>query len=238
MVQRDYILPKLPVALPTTIVTESINTAAIGSYFQNVLNGLSQDAFVQDAVWRDSFIMTGTLRTFYSAQSIFFAWQKTSRTRCPSTFMLDGPPKACKTWVECGFTFKAEETPKTSGYAYVSVIPGADGKWKIWAMRTIMEQIEGQHSVDKMDPVAHAVEDAPTNNGVNGGHHTIGVNGGHHSNGALVNGNSAIHTNGFTHETTGPENGYPNGASTLANGDPYGLTNGHSNGAIALGCSC
>lgn len=111
MVQRDYILPKLPVAFPTTIVPEFINTKAIGEHFQGVLKNLTQNAFDQDAVWRDSFIMTGTLRTFYSSQSIFDAWQEAAKTRFPTSFFLNGVPWARKTWIDLAFTFRAEGIP-------------------------------------------------------------------------------------------------------------------------------
>ena len=202
MVQRDYILPKLPVALPTTIVPDFINIKAIGENFQAVLNNLTENAFVQDAVWRDSFIMTGTLRTFYSSQSIFYAWQETTKARRPTTFVLDGAPRARKTWMEIGFTFKNEGTPATTGYAYISVIPEPDGQWKIWILRTILEQIENQPSVDKLAPFSHAIQSQRADSPI-----TNGTNGEHHANGASVSSDDVIRISGSAPETSGHQNG-------------------------------
>jgi hypothetical protein len=170
MVQRDYALPKLPVALPTTDSPDFIDAKAIGEKFESVLNSFSENALVQDAVWRDSFIMTGTLRTFYSSQSIFSAWKETAKIRQPTNFVLDGSIRARKTWIDIGFTFKTERTPATRGYAYLSVILAPDGKWKIWILRTILEQIENAPNVDKLEPFQNAIQpqcaNAPIQDGV------------------------------------------------------------------------
>lgn len=178
MVQRDYILPKLPVAAPTTIVPQFVDLKALSEHFEQVLNNLDENAFVQDAVWKDNFIMTGTFRTFYSSKSIFTAWQQTASTRRPTSFVIDGLPMARKTWLELGFTFRAEGTPATTGHGYLSVVPDADGQWRIWVMRTILEKIDGQPDVDSLAPAAITTDlpraDSPLSNAIDAVPHVNG----------------------------------------------------------------
>ena len=201
MVQRDYILPKLPVALPTSTIPQFVDINALGEHFQSVLNSLDENAFVQDAVWRDTFIMTGTFRTFYSSQSIFTAWQETAKNRRPTSFAVDGISKVRKSWIEIGFTFIAEGTPATTGYSYVSVVPDSHGHWKIWAMRTIMEQIEGQPNVDKLEaallPIVPRRVDSPVSDGNNAQPHATSVIGSAPDTNGDHNG-EITHSNGFT----------------------------------------
>lgn len=150
-------LAKLPVSLPTAVIPEFLDLKGIADYFISALELLGEHDFIQDAVWRDIFALTGTNRTFYSAQSIAAAWKATSKTHRPTSFAVDGQPQVVRAgstaWVEMGFTFRTQGIPATTDHGYLSVIPDHTGKWKIWILRTILEQLDSQPDVDHLEPV-------------------------------------------------------------------------------------
>ncbi|KAL6405658.1 hypothetical protein AUP68_11038 [Ilyonectria robusta] len=149
-------LPNLPCELPTATVPEFIDLKSLVEHFQLVFNDVQEEHFVKGAIWRDLFAMTGTLRTFYSASSIAGAWQATASTHLPSKFVIDGEPRVIQAgpsaWVEMSFTFETNGIPATIGYGYISVVPESDGKWRIWQLRTILEQLKSHPDVDVLQP--------------------------------------------------------------------------------------
>ena len=168
MSNMPTVLAKLPCSLPTAVIPEFLDLDGIANYFVSALELLGEDNFVQDAVWRDIFALTGRTRTFYSAQSIAAAWKATSKTHRPTSFAIDGKPQVIRAgstaWVEIGFTFKTQGVPATIGHGYISVIPDGTGKWKIWILRTILEQLVSQPDVDYLEPAndIHATKNGPT----------------------------------------------------------------------------
>ena len=158
-------LAKLPVSLPTAVIPEFLDLDGVANHFISALELLGEDDFIQDAVWRDIFALTGTARTFYSAQSIAAAWKATSKTHRPTSFAVDGKPQVVRAgptaWVEMGFTFRTQGIPAATDHGYLSVIPDGTGKWKIWILRTILEQLDSQPDVDYLEPV----HDVPILNG-------------------------------------------------------------------------
>ena len=150
------VLAKLPVSLPTAVIPQFLDLDGIANYFVSALELLGEEDFIQDAVWRDIFALTGTTRTFYSSQSISAAWKATSKTHRPTAFAVDGVPQVIRAgstaWVEMGFTFKTQGVPATTDHGYLSAIPDG-GKWKIWILRTILEQLDSQPDVDHLEPV-------------------------------------------------------------------------------------
>jgi hypothetical protein len=166
-----YILPTLPCALPTGVIPEFIDVAALSDHFIKVLEVLGEDDFTPDAIWRDSFALTGTVRTFYSAASVMEAWNNTAKTHNPTKFGNFGHPRVFRTpnaaWVDMSFTFETTGTPATTCSGFLSVVPTKTGQWKIWVIRTILEQIKGQPSVDVYEPVGE-IADKPSLNGTNG----------------------------------------------------------------------
>lgn len=188
-----YSLQTLPCALPTLPIPEFIDLAALSGHLIKAIEVLSEDIFTSDAIWRDSFALTGTLRTFYSAASVTEAWNNTTKTHHPIKFAGFGDPRVFRTptaaWVDMGFTFETTGTPATTCSGFLSVVPMKDGKWKIWMMRTILEQLKGQPNVDACEPVSQASE-RPSIDGMNG-EAAIPTNGISHSNGersSTVNG--------------------------------------------------
>lgn len=162
MATNLYTLPTLPCALPTVPIPEDIDLASIESQAQRSLSNLKQDDFLPDAIWRDSFALTGTLRTFYSAAAVFKAWTETSATHHPSRFTA-GPASSrvvrttTAAWVEVPFTFETSGVPSTTCSGFASMTMDG-GRWRIWVLRTILEGLKGEPNVDVLEPAACAGE--------------------------------------------------------------------------------
>lgn len=152
-----YPLPDLPCVLPTFPIPEFVDLEAVSSHFEGAFEVLGENHFLQDAIWRDNFAMTGTFRTFYSAKSIAAAWRNTSITHKPTAFAFHGKPQLTRTpgaaWVELMFTYETRGIPAITADGILWVAPDIDGVWKIWIMRTIIGQLKGQPNVDKLDVI-------------------------------------------------------------------------------------
>lgn len=150
-------LATLPVSLPQPSSPKPPNDLAerILTSFDN----LTEDCFVEDATWRDSYAVTGTLRTFYGTASISRAWKDCLKLSKASIFTIAPiPPEEMRLpggsfWMEIGYGF---ETDDSYCIALVSVVPDPAGGsgWKIWVLRTILQQLKGAPRIDVYDPSA------------------------------------------------------------------------------------
>ena len=166
----------LPGSLPVAHVGDDVDPRAIAAPFMKRLESLNIDDFTPDALWRDSLAFTGTLRTFYSAGVIEAAWKARASRHRPVAFTLTshspriarhGPKRS---WVEAAFTFETEGTLPTKCSGFISLVPDGSGGWKIWLLRTILEQLKGYGNPDVLTPrpeVANGTSNG-TSNGVNG----------------------------------------------------------------------
>lgn len=193
-------LAKLPFELPEAPIPEFLSLPSIAEYFRSAFPNLAEEHFVDKAVWRDIFALTGTLRTFYTSQSVSVAWQETSSVHSPTNFVVDGKPRIVRAgptaWVEISFQFETQGVPATTGYGYMSVVPGQDGKWRIWILRTILEQLKGQPDVDFLEPT----NETPTTSGVPNGAVSNGIHAEHpseNSEAIVLNGNPGSQQNHF-----------------------------------------
>lgn len=151
---------KFPCSLPTTPIPEDIDAAAVASGFQSELDHLTADHFTKDAVWKDVYALTGTLRSFFSSSSIANALQETTERAQVHSFQLE--PKSVRvsrlpsgtSWVEARYSFETPASPPTICSAIVCLTPAGGEKWKIWTMRTILEQLKNQPNVDELQPVS------------------------------------------------------------------------------------
>ncbi|KAK0117991.1 hypothetical protein ONS95_012302 [Cadophora gregata] len=151
-------LTESPCSLPTLPIPADTDAATIASDFSKNLFSLQGHHFVEDAVWRDIFALTGTLRTFYSASSISIAWHETTKRANAGSFILD--PASARiirlpqgsSWIEASFAFETNATPRTKCTGIMSLVPGSDGKWRIWVLRSILEQLKSAGDVDVLDP--------------------------------------------------------------------------------------
>jgi hypothetical protein len=164
-------LVEFPTSLPTIAIPQETNTAEVVASFSPRLKGLEAHDFKDDAVWRDIFALTGTLRTFYTARSIAAAWNETTKRAKAGSFIVDektariirspyGPH-----WVQAQFSFETAAVPPTNCTGLVTFVLEAGGGWRIWTLRTILEQLKGQPNVDVLGSVNGT---ARLTNGTNG----------------------------------------------------------------------
>lgn len=193
-----YILPQLPVSLPTTPVHEDVDLEVMASSFSHILNNLREHHFTKNAVWRDLFALTGTIRTFYTAHSVSSAWFARCQISKPKPFVVEANGRVVRmygaSWVELPFIFETDGIPNTICGGFVSVVP-EDGGWKIWCLRTILEQLKGAENVDFLRPVEKEVE-KENGDAVQSLTGSAGVNGYSHLNGDSGT-QSASNTNGL-----------------------------------------
>ena len=183
-------LSELPVALPTAPLPHDVDPISIATSFADVFDRISDPStFTPDAIWRDTFCFTGTLRTFYSATGITNAWPNACSTSAkvvpgslqillPAAKVMALPNGA--TWVEVSGSFKVKLVSGLIGSCtlMLGVVPSKDESksWKVWTLRTVLDDVEGWPSVNTYSPQVPA----PNTNG-----HANG-----HTNGAIANGTS------------------------------------------------
>ncbi|KAJ4318835.1 hypothetical protein N0V84_006648 [Fusarium piperis] len=151
------VLELLPGRFPKARIPDSTDLdAAAASVLQSFPN-LELRHFNEDALWRDSFALTGTLRTFYSGQSVVEILRNLVQQRGVSAATLI-PGSARRTqvdddvaWIDCRFSFTTSN-PETECSGFLSLIPSEDGQWKIWVLRTILEQLPGHGDVERLQP--------------------------------------------------------------------------------------
>jgi hypothetical protein len=149
-------LVNFPTSLPTIAIPQETKAAEVVASFSSRLKGLEAHDFKGDAVWRDIFALTATLRTFYTAPSIAAAWNETTKRAKVGSFIVD-ENTACiirspygPHWVQAQFSFETDALPQTTCTGLVTLVLEPDGKWRIWTLRTILEQLKGQPNVDAL----------------------------------------------------------------------------------------
>ena len=156
-------LENLPCSLPKATVSSDTNPVEVASSFAESLENLTVHHFVKDALWRDTFALTGTLRTYYSASAVSTTWRETNDLLQSNSFSVD--PSSSKitrigdesAWLDVPFTFRADTPPAKSYSGIASLVPDSNGEWKVWVLRTILEQLEGQKDVDTLNPRSERV---------------------------------------------------------------------------------
>jgi hypothetical protein len=94
------------------------------------------EVFTKDAIWRDVFALTGTLRTFNGRESIRPAWKELLNTHRQSGFtlmqdtskILEFGPKA---WIQARFTFETFGKPSAHCSGQIDIVPDGSSGWKI-----------------------------------------------------------------------------------------------------------
>jgi cation diffusion facilitator CzcD-associated flavoprotein CzcO len=168
-------VPKLasfPVSLPTTPIPEDIDAVKAALSLAQELGRFSETRFVEDAVWRDTFALTGTQRTFYGPSAILTAWRDITTHAKATNFTLDADQARVtrlpngSAWIDVAFTFEVEGRPAAECAGMMSLVPAEDGsgKWMIWVLRTVLEQLKAYPNVDRLEPKSSAA----MTNGVNG----------------------------------------------------------------------
>ncbi|GLA24772.1 flavin-containing monooxygenase [Aspergillus phoenicis ATCC 13157] len=152
------ILPTLPCALPKADLPNDIDVVGIAKGLNIPLSSLSLEHFTPDALWRDTFALTGTLRTLYSAATVIRAWNDRYRSRQAGKFQLSPDasrvvcPAAGIGWIEVPFTFETASMSASTCSGFVSLVPDGNGNWRIWLLRTILDQFQDLPNVDELEP--------------------------------------------------------------------------------------
>jgi len=167
-------LVDFPTSLPTIPISENTNEAKIAASFISRLEHLKSNDLKDDAVWRDTFALTGSSRTFYGPSSITAAWHETLKRSEAGHFSLDkrtariirsplGPH-----WIQAQFSFETKSEPPTTCSGLITLVLTSADEWRIWTLRSILEQLQGQSNVDILDS---ADGNAKLTNGHNEGSH-------------------------------------------------------------------
>lgn len=155
------VLTRLPCQLPSVSIPDDVDAEAIATDLAPNLNHLQESNFQPDAIWRDTFALTGTSRTFYSASSVITAWRETTSDAKAEAFKLDSSTAKISrmpngsTWLDCQFTFEAKAPPSRTCMGIISMVPDQVGEWRIWVLRTILNQLKGQRNADVLEPLVH-----------------------------------------------------------------------------------
>jgi len=156
-------LANYPVSLPTTAIAENVDASKAAESVAHVLGKFYAESFDENAVWRDTFAVTGTQRTFYGASTIATAWQEASSQVQPTNFVINSKLATITrlptgpAWIDVPFVFETQTIPQEECSGVLSIVPTEDKKWKVWLMRTVLEQLKGYGDVDKIEPKFNAV---------------------------------------------------------------------------------
>lgn len=192
MTVAKSLLARLPVSLPRTELPPDFDPVALATQLSSSLlsehSALGDHAtYATDASWRDVFALTGTLRTFYGPEGISAAWNAIT-TNNKFGRVVEGSwhviPAAAKVvslpmgecWVEVMVQLEIE-LPGQSGLkgactVMVGVCPNdvsGSGEWKVWLLRTILENVIGWPDVND----CRSLDERPSlASGVTNGIHT------------------------------------------------------------------
>ncbi|KAK1765600.1 hypothetical protein QBC33DRAFT_579352 [Phialemonium atrogriseum] len=151
------VLEKLPCSLPNTPVPEDIDVSGVAKGFERILQDLNSSNLTTNAIWRDVFALTGSTRTFYLADTVSEKWTSLTRLlECGAFEYKQGSAKTMRmgdesAWVEARYTFEVIAKPARTCTAMLSLVLEA-GEWKIWVIRTILDQLRGHPNVDRLNP--------------------------------------------------------------------------------------
>ncbi|KAI5362415.1 putative flavin monooxygenase, FAD/NAD(P)-binding domain superfamily [Septoria linicola] len=157
----------IPGRLPEATIPDGTDRASVGETAISKLNNLKQDDLASFAIWRDLLSLTDTFRTFYSAEKVFSTLSRLRHDKQCSNFRLNSENEARRidvldtSWLEFDVTFTIKDGHLVgNGAGIVSVMLDGD-HWKIWMLRTWLENYEGH---------GHPDDASATSNSVTNGH--------------------------------------------------------------------
>lgn len=129
----------------------------IAHHFQQNLADLTTAHLQNDVIWRDLLALTGTFRTFYGAK-VLDNWRKTFSLAQPGNFILR--PESCQIvriapdsqLIEASYTFQTKAALSAECTAIVSLVLDAAAGWRLWVLRTILENFHEAGDVDTCEP--------------------------------------------------------------------------------------
>ncbi|OAL37634.1 hypothetical protein AYO20_03141 [Fonsecaea nubica] len=158
---------ELPGSLPKSQVPADTDCEAVARAHLSRLLSLSVDDVTESVIWRDLLALTGTFRTFYSAPSVTEAWTNTfgRHGQVDDLQLTPGTAKVFRvldasSWIDAQFTFRASQGGlplRCSGF--ISLVPTDNKGWKIWMIRTILDEVADYGNVDVLDPVVPHIKE-------------------------------------------------------------------------------
>lgn len=151
-------IEKLPSALPHAHIEANANHEAIIWSCLKSLNQFNTDVFSEDAIWRDLYALTGTLRTFNGQSCILSIWAELECIHHQAYFALI--PSSSKiirvgaesSWIQARFSFETFGKPATLCSCQIGVIPDSTLRWKIWLLTPILKELKGFQNPDFIKP--------------------------------------------------------------------------------------
>lgn len=168
-------LDDLPGALPSDRVPQDVDLERIQQFAQEHLQNLEPSAFTEDALWRDWLALTGRVRTFHSPHRIIETWNRYAASRHPVNIQTKpariSRPVESSSFVTVPYTFTTHQDDGLIGHCSgsISLVPDADGKWKIWVLVTILQNFEGLGNPD-VPPYVESNGVMNSHNGISLGH--------------------------------------------------------------------
>lgn len=155
----------LPVSLPKDPLPSHRDIPQLEQKFATILNSdiPLEPYLVSDAVWRDSYALTGTLRTFYGNHNISNTWQNINvetkfHSFKPTTLSKKVQLPGGASWVDIYYEFETAGVPKLQCTIGLSLVysklneNSPEGTWKIWVIKSVLDQIKNAPNVDILEP--------------------------------------------------------------------------------------
>lgn len=153
----------IPGSLPPDSIPQDLdlNNIPFSTIAENALKNLTEADINGNALWRDHLSLTGQIRTFYGSGRIKEKWVLYTQERQPDEFkvteVIISRPVPGTSWIDVLFTFRTKQEGGLIGNCsgIISFVPSGqdNGKWKVWMLRTILENFDGFGHPDDPSPI-------------------------------------------------------------------------------------
>lgn len=150
----------VPGSLPRAQIPADADLEAIAANALGQLNAQDTAIFAEQILWRDVFALTGTLRTFHSASTARVAWADLNELHHPYKFTLKQRTARVKrtddqhSWIHAGFTFETRGEMRFKCSGWIGIVPEGT-QWKVWLLCTVLEEIVGLGSPDRLTKISN-----------------------------------------------------------------------------------
>lgn len=168
-------LASFPCSLPSTTVVPTIEEATeLATRSASKITSLTTSDVASNAIWRDLFALTGSLRTFYSAEVVPTWLELVKQAGVHSVRLISGSTRIVShgsdiNWFDAAYSFETIAAPQIEGTVLLS-IAHVEGAWRIWLIRSILDKLKEHPDIDEYDP--HGSKSA--SNSVPEDNHTFG----------------------------------------------------------------